>query len=40
MRLTRSAAPIGLVVLMMSSRIDSKDPWNDETFNFLAPITT
>lgn len=35
MRLTRSAAPIGLVVLaalVMSFRLGSKDLWNDEAF--------
>ena len=37
MRLTQSAAPIGLVVLVMSFRMDSKDLWNDEAFSFLAP---
>ena len=37
MRLTRSAAPIGLVVLaalVMSFRLGSKDLWNDEAFSF------
>jgi len=37
MRLTRNAAPIGLVVLaalVMSFRLGSKDLWNDEAFSF------